>query len=212
MKFYNYCNVILQASSGGGKTELMRKIIAQRDSMFFITPAKVIIIYSNWQPAYDDMLKADPDIIFTNQIPGEHRLKLWTENVDHTLLVADDKQLELAESQFMADVFTRLSHHLHLSTFILLQGGSMKGKFASDIVKNAHYTILFKGGREAHHVRSLGIQLNDYKNLSAAYKLATQAGRFVYLCVNTHPRANAIERYSTNILASDACCTLFIPK
>ena len=212
MKFYNFSNVILQASSGGGKTELMKKIIEQRDSMFFIKPSKVIVVYSNWQKSYDELLDHDADIIFTQQIPTEERLKQWTEHEQHTLLVADDKQLEIGNSPFMAAVFTRLSHHLRISTYILVQGGSVKGPFAGDIVKNAHYTIIFKGGREAHLVRSLGIQLNDYKNLADAYKWATSEGRFVYLMVNTHPRASPMERYSTDILTSDACCKLFIPK
>ena len=86
------------------------------------------------------------------------------------------------------------------------------GKYASEIIKNAHYTILFKAGQMAYLIRSLGLRLSDYTNLSQAYKLATAGRNFKYLCVNAHPRASEIERYSTDILPNEAPVTLYINK
>lgn len=191
----------------------MRNLIEQRERAFFSVPTKVIYIYSNYQSLYDDMANTGVNITFLNTIPSEEDLIKLTKNHVHTLLICDDKIMELAQSPTMAQSFVRLNHHLRMSSFILLQSSNMSGaKYASEIIRNAHYTIMFKAGQMAHLIRSLGIRLNDYRNLSTAYKQATDGRKYSYLCVNCHPRASDMEKYSTNILPDDGSCMLFIPR
>ena len=211
MKFYDYSNVLIQASSSGGKTHFLKQILEQKADLFFEPVTCTIIIYEHWQSLYDEMLDNDPNIIFSREIPSQEQLEEWVKDHRHSILCVDDKQLELANSPQGAAIFMKLSHHLKISCFFLLQGATMKGKYAGDVVRNSHYTILLKSGREAHLVRSIGTQMNDYAALAEAYKQATTA-QFSYLCINNHPRASLIERYSTHILPSDRVCTLFVSK
>ena len=162
---------------------------------------------------YDDMANSGVNITFLSSIPNEDELISLTSGHKHTLLICDDKIMELAQTPTMAQAFVRLNHHLGMTCFILLQSSNMSGaKYAAEIIRNAHYTIIFKAGQMAHLIRSLGVRLNDYGNLSSAYKQATTGRKYSYLCVNCHPRANDLEKYSTNILPSEGSCVLFIPR
>lgn len=191
---------------------MLKQILEQKDDMFFEPVTRVIMIYEHWQPLYDEMLANNPDIIFSREIPSEGQLQEWVEGHNHSILCVDDKQLELSNSPQGASIFMKLSHHLKISCFFLLQAATMKGKYASDVVRNSHYSILLKSGREAHLVRSIGLQMNDYRALSEAYRQAISGGQYSYICINNHPKASHLERYSTHILASDKACILFAGK
>ena len=203
MRFYNYSNVVLQGPSSSGKSEFVKKVIEQREHMFFTLPTRIIYVYSNYQSIFDDLRSTISDITFTRNIPGEPDLIRLTQGHQHTLLILDDKIEQAGDSQHVASLFVRNSHHLKIITFLILQSSNLSGrKFATDIIRNAHYTILFKAGQMAYLIRSLGARINDYGNLMKAYTLATGEKNFSYLSVCTHPRSAHMERYSTNILHS----------
>ncbi len=209
-RFYNYSTVVLQGTSGAGKTSLMQKIIEQRQHMFFIPPTKIIYVYNHFQDSYHDMITSGANITFLKSIPSENQLQELCGEHEHSLLICDDKLLELGQTSSIAEAFTRLAHHMKMTVFILVQISNLsKMKYGGEIIKNTHYHILFKSAQMGYIIRALGLRINDYKNLSTAYKLATDTENFTYLSVNLHPRAHSIERYSTSILASDTVTKLF---
>ena len=211
VKFYSQANILIQGPSGAGKTQFMLQVIQQRDRVFFVKPTKVIYIYSNYQPVYDKMREACGDIVFIKHIPSEEQLEDLTRGHNHSILVCDDKLSSVGTTPNISEVFIRLGHHLSITTFVLLQASNLAGsKYAGNIVRNSHYTILFKAGQMAHLIRSLGIRINDYKNLVSAYKLAT-VENYNYLCVNTHPKASEMERYTSLILPDDPQCLVYKP-
>ncbi len=211
LRFYDYSSIVIQGSSSSGKTFLMRQIILQRNEMFFTIPTKIIYIYNHFQELYKDMLSSNVDITFLKQIPTESQLRELCEGHDHTLLVCDDKLIELNDNPIVAEAFVRLAHHLRMTVFVLLQISNLSNaKYGAEIIRNAHYHILFKSGQMGHILRALGTRINDYKNLSKAYKLATENENYSYLSVNIHPRSQVIEKYSTKILSSDTYTRLFI--
>ncbi len=210
-KYYDYSAVVLQGSSNCGKTYLMKQIILQREKMFFTTPTKIIYIYNHFQELYKDMLLSNADITFLKHIPSEAQIRELCEGHNHTLLVCDDKLIELNDNPIIAEAFVRLAHHLKMTVFVLLQISNLSNaKYGAEIIRNTHYHILFKSGQMGHILRSLGTRINDYKNLSKAYKLATENENYSYLSVNIHPRSHIIEKYSTKILSSDTHTQLFI--
>ncbi len=211
VKFYDYSAIVLQGTSNAGKTFLMKEIILQRKEMFFTFPTKIIYIYNHFQELYKDMLLSNTVITFLKYIPTETQLRELCEGHEHTLLVCDDKLIELNENPIIAEAFVRLAHHLKMTVFVLLQISNLSNaKYGAEIIRNTHYHIMFKSGQMGHILRALGTRINDYKNLSNAYKLATENEIYSYLSVNIHPRSQLIEKYSTKILSSDTYTQLFI--
>ena len=214
MRFYNFSNICISGASGAGKSKLMQKIIVNRDQMFFTFPTRIIIVYSNWQEIYEELERSIPDIIFMQNFPSETELDDLVKDHEHSIFIADDKGIDAAASPFIAHLFSRLSHHKRITSILLLQNSNLKGKYAGDILRNCQYNILMRGGKEAHSIRALGIQLCDYANLISAFRQATEKDLYSYLCVNTHSKVNGdFGRYYTNILQQgEGEVTLFLPK
>lgn len=209
MKFYDHSCTVLQGVSQSGKTFFMKRLIQQKEHMFFTKVTKVIVVFDKYQPAYDDMARATDDITFLPQIPNESELKALTKDHAHTVLILDDQIGKLETSKDVADIFVKNSHHHRISCFLLLQANNLTGKkYGAEIIRNCHYSILFKSGQIGGIVKSLALRLNDYARLTKAYAWAVAQSNYSYLVVNTHPRAQPIERYSTRVLPDETPCII----
>lgn len=200
--FQDSSNIIISGCSGSGKTYLVSRLIRHKAHMFETEPRKIIYIYKHWQPMYSQISTDNKHVQFLDSLPSEEELKTLVKGSKHSLLICDDMIREIGSNGFICDVFTRLSHHLNLTTILLVQNLSLPGKFNSTLCRNAHVSILMKSAREAYGIRTLGVQLNDYHNLLAAYKDATQ-DPFSYLVCDTHPKSNTEYKYRTQIFPDD---------
>lgn len=211
IKFQDNSNMIISGCSSCGKTTFVKKLILGSEDMYVTPPSKVLFIYSHWQPMYDELERAIHNIEFVNTLPNEPELREKFAHVKHGLLIADDKLTEINKSDFGSNLFTRLSHHLNISTVLLLQNATLKGKAASDISKSCHYNVLMRSPRDCNFIRSLGTALRDYKNLQSAYSDATQKP-YSYLIVSTHPKSDANLRYYTQIFPEDPHAIIYLDK
>jgi hypothetical protein len=200
--FEDHSNIIIQGCSGSGKTEICSKILRHGPDLFDTTPSLILFCYKSWQKIYDSLQKEMSNIRFLPNLPNEEELKDLVRGHDHSILVADDMLTEIAHSAFCSDLFLRLCHHLQITTILILQSGNLGTKFGSNLIKNCHYTILLRSPKDQYGVRSLGLQLADYKNLSAAYRDATREP-FSYLLISSHPKSEDSLRYRTDIFPSD---------
>lgn len=202
LPFQDNSNIIISGCSGSGKTVFVSRLIKHHQKMFYTPPELIIYIYKHWQPLYSEIEKQHSKVIFNSNLPSEEELKDMVKDRNHSLLICDDMMSEIGSSEFVRDVFTRLSHHLKVSTILLLQNATSPGKYNATLCRNAHVSVLMKSPREAYTIRALGTQLGDYKNLFSAYKDATQKP-FSYLVCDTHPNALAKFKYRTNIFPDD---------
>lgn len=202
MKFEDNSNILISGSSSSGKTTLIQRLLLHSDKMFVSPPSLILFVYNTWHDIYEQIEKNAKNIIFMEQLPTEDELVEHTSNHKHSIFVADDKMEELMNNKFGSDLFTRNSHHYGITTILLLQNCSSPGKYKSNIMKNAHYSILLRSPRDFNSVRTLGIQLGDYRNLVQCYEEATSQ-RWGYLCCDTHPISDPQFRYRTNIFPDD---------
>ena len=210
--FQDSSNIIISGCSGSGKTHFVSRLIKYSQSLFTNNPQKIIYVYKHWQPLYSKLSKEQEHMLFMDSLPSEDELKALVKGCKHSLLVCDDMIREIGSNGFICDVFTRLSHHLNLSTILLVQNLSLPGKYNSTLCRNAHVSVLMKSAREAYGIRTLGVQLNDYHNLLAAYKDATQEP-YSYLVCDTHPNSNPNFKYRTQIFPNDKYCVIvYKPK
>lgn len=185
----------------------MKRLIQQKEHMFFEPVTKVVVIFDHYQKAYDDMARAVDDITFLPQIPSESEIQALTKGHRHSLLLLDDQIGKLETNRDVADLFTKNSHHLKISCFVLLQANNLTGRrYGSEISRNCHYTILFSGGQMGGIVRSLASRIDDHAVLKKAYGSAMSLGNYSYLIVCTHPRAQPLERYRTRVLPDESPC------
>lgn len=201
--FQDTSNIIVSGCSGSGKSHFVANLLRNKNTLFVTPPTNCIFVYKHWQPLYSELQRAHKEILFLDSLPTEDELKEKVHKHNHSLFICDDLISEIGSSSFISDVFTRLSHHLKTSTILLVQNLSMPGKFTSTLCRNAHVSVLMKSPREAYAIRSLGVQLNDYKNLLSVYKDATTEP-FSYLVVDTHPLANALYKYRSKIFPTES--------
>ena len=68
---------------------------------------------------------------------------------NYNLLIIDDLQICTLNNPFIADIFSRESHHTNLSVFFNFH----QAKCSRDISLNAHYLILFKNPRDNNQTK-----------------------------------------------------------
>ena len=119
MKFQDYSNIIVSGCSNSGKSTFAHRLIKHARDMFITPPSKVIYVYKHWQPLYDDLRLKVKGIDFLEKLPSEEELTNMVRGHNHSVLVADDKMADINNSNHAGDLFTRLSHHLGISTVLL---------------------------------------------------------------------------------------------
>lgn len=204
-------NMLISGSSCSGKTNLVCKIIRDANTLYTIKPEKVLFAYKHWNDAYNVLERMDnPTVKFINYLPDEVELREFIGESKHSLFVCDDLFSELCKSSFAVDLFTRISHHLKVSTVLLMQDLSAGGsRIAGSLARNTHYHCLTSAARNYYILRSLGCQLGDYARLKSAYEQATQE-QYGYLLISTHPADDKRQRYKTKIFTSDEHCIVYV--
>ena len=79
--------------------------------MFFSEPTTIIVLFFQTGKKHENMEQSVDNIVFLTDFPTEEELHRLTMSHLHTILLSDDKGLQMADSSFIAHLFTRLSHH-----------------------------------------------------------------------------------------------------
>ena len=208
IKFVDNSNFIISGSSCSGKTTLIKRILLNTTELFITEPTKILFCYQSWQKSYDDILKLK-NVTFMEKLPTEEDLVDLTINQQHSIFVCDDKMDEIMDNKFYSELFTRNSHHLKISSFLLLQNINSNGKYKSNIIKNSHYHFLLRSPSNISSIRALGIQVGDYRNLIESYRDCTKHKQFSYLLCDFHPQTDQTYRYRTDIFPDDDVCIVY---
>ena len=119
----------------------MFKVLENINTMFVVPVEKVYYFYGAWHDSFDN--KVIKNLEFIQGLPDEARIKQIAD-FKHNLIIIDDLQMTALNRPYIANLFSRDSHHRNLSVFFILQNLYHSGKYSRDITLNAHYFILFK--------------------------------------------------------------------
>ena len=72
-------------------------------------------------------------------------------------------QIKAMNDPYIANLFSRESHHRNLTVILLLQNLFHQGKYGRDVSLNSHYFILFKNIRDTNQIKVSGNQLGIKK-------------------------------------------------
>lgn len=202
-------NIILffffQYFVASGKTFFTRKLLKNMDVMFEDPPKKVIYIYSVWQDIYEEMQNELKDrIVFSQRIPTRNELEQYTERF---LVVMDDVQEIIFNSEEVSHFWTKLAHHLGFYCLAIVQNIYFNAKYMRLASINTHVMILLRLSRDLQQVERLGRSLfaNSGRFLLDAYldNMKQSKTAFSYLTIDTSPNCPESTRVRSGIFSDE---------
>ena len=195
---------MIAGMTGSGKTAQVRSLLKQALGTIYPPPERIVCCYSQWQPAYTQMLVAMPHIEFFKGTPRALEQDSYFDVNKRNLIVFDDQLIDTSKDKRIVNLFTRSSHHRNLSVIYIVQNLFHQGKGSRRISLNSHYLLLFKNPREKLQILTLAKQmypgqtdffLNQYKD---AVKRP-----FGYLLIDLKTSTQDSSRLGTNVLPSE---------
>ena len=196
--------------TGCGKTRFVGKILQAR-CMIRPMPNRIVWVYGEWQPLYDELL-------------GEFNIEFRKNNIDSdlyesfspqetNLLILDDQMTNSSNAQKknMVQLFTQGSHHRNLTIIYIVQNLFDNSSTNRTISLNAQYMVIFKNPRDTAQIRYLAMQIypNNRKFLIESYSDATRSSHS-YLFLNLTQNCEDWRRVSTQIFPGEES-ELYIP-
>ena len=177
---------IVCGPTGSGKSFFVMRLLKNMDQMLSEKVKKIYYFYNNWQKIFDQV--SNDNIEFRQGLPSEEDFK-QNYTSEHSIVVIDDLQISALSSIFIANLFSRESHHRNISVVLILQNLFHQGKYCRDISLNSHYFILFKNPRDTQQIKLLGRQIGMPKKLLHVYLDASKEP-FGYLLIDLSPGNN----------------------
>ena len=185
----------LVGSSGSGKTNFSLQIIKNRARIFDITPSKIIIIYKEFQPIYNEFKK----FILTDILNEEDAEidEINKHNKENLLIICDDlffsKKLGEIAEQFLVK-----GRHRNTSWIVLTQS-IFNNPFLRNISRNSSHITLFKSIRlNEPHIFFSQLRPKSSKVLQDIYAKATEKS-FSYLDIDLSQTCPDKCRYKSNL-------------
>jgi len=194
--------------SQSGKTHLLLSLIERRTEVMSTDFEKIIYVYTENQPLFDQYKERHSDVTFTKnmelvkQVTGQER----------TLIVFDDKLLDFVgkENQEITDWFIRGSHHKNCSIVLLMQNAFAKNM--RTVALNSIYVIYMNSPRDKSTISNLGRQIFPGKKnyMMDAYEDAVSKP-YGYLLFDFHQLTNNKFRVRNSIFPSNNC-KIYVPE
>ena len=106
---------MLAGMTGSGKTVWVKSLLQQAQKVIHLPPERVFWCYSQWQPAYMELLVTIPNIEFVKGIPSDLEHDTFFDINKRNSMVIDDQMDNAGEDKQIVNLFTRGSHHRNLS-------------------------------------------------------------------------------------------------
>ena len=190
--------------TGSGKTVWVQSLLTQAYRMINLPPGKIVWCYSQWQPAYMEMLVTIPNIEFVKGIPTALEQDAYFSLNKRNLIVFDDQMIDAGKDQRIVNLFTRGSHHHNLTVIYIVQNVFHQGKGSHSISLNSHYLVLFKNPRDKLQVLTLAKQMYPGRTDFFLKQYEEAARRpYGYLLIDLKTTTQDDCRLRTNVLPEE---------
>ena len=195
---------IIAGMTASGKTAWVRSLLQQASETIYPPPERIVWCYSQWQPAYTQMLVAMPHIEFVKGIPTALEQDSYFDVNKRNLIVFDDQMIDASKDKRIVNLFTRGSHHRNLSVIYIVQNLFHQGKGSRSISLNSHYLVLFKNPRDKLQILTLAKQMYPGQTdfFLNQYEEAVKRP-FGYLLIDLKTTTQDNCRLRTNVLPSE---------
>ncbi|KAL9962026.1 hypothetical protein ACROYT_G031085 [Oculina patagonica] len=107
--------------TGSGKTLWVKSLLQQAHKTIHPPPERIVWCYSQWQPAYSELLMTMPGIEFSKGIPEILEQDYFFDVNKRNLIVIDDQMIEAGSDNRVVNLFTKGLHHRNLSVIYIVQ-------------------------------------------------------------------------------------------
>ena len=187
--FRHKFSLLVVGPSQSGKTYFVQQILENNRIVYDEQKGiRIFWYYNQWQDCYDSLRKS-----LGKSIQFERGLPELSENISeiHTrynnIIILDDLMAEAIDSSVVSRLFTQ-GRHRNASVILLLQNMFPKGKFNTDISRNAQYLALFRSPSDRKQIGIVGERMFDKNRvhfMNAYYKETEKL--FGYLVVDNKP-------------------------
>jgi hypothetical protein len=196
---------IVTGPSMAGKTTHVYNVIKERQQLFDVPTDNVIYFYNQWQDIYNAFNSDGLVKQWINHLPTEEDIVTHCgpfKEMGGSIIVIDDFMLHL--NKYIADLFTTISHHLHINIFLLTQNLFVQTPIYRSISLSTTYIACFKNPRDVSQIGNLAKQMaqGNTRYVLDAYNEATKAPHS-YLLFDYHQTTDARIKLRSNILQKE---------
>ena len=112
---------MIAGMTGSGKSTWVRSLLHQASEAIYPPPKTIVWCYSQWQPAYTEMLVAMPHIENVKGIPTALEQDSYFDVNKRNLIVFDDQMIDASKDKRIVNLFTRGYHNRNLSVIYIVQ-------------------------------------------------------------------------------------------
>ena len=199
--FQHPYSMVVVGPSQCGKTHFVHQLLTHKCIVFPTKkPWRVVWCYNQWQPQYKEIQRdLGSKIRFTQGVPELEEDLSDIKTSKHTIIVLDDLMDEAKDSPVVSKLFTQ-GRHRNASVILLLQNMFPKGKYNTDISRNATYKVLFRspGDRKQIDIMAEQTFAKDRPRFMQAYNQETTQP-YGYIVVDNHPRTTSEQQVVANV-------------
>ena len=207
-QFQHPFSMMVVGPTQSGKTCFVQQLLtSQRIAYPNKKPVKVYWFYNQWQPIYDEIQRLlNKKIRFVPGLPELTDDLSNIRSIHNNILVFDDLMAEAKDSPVISKLFTQ-GRHRNASVILLLQNLFPKGKFNTDISRNALYKVLFRspGDRKQIDIMAEQTFAKDRPQFMKAYSRETKKP-FGYIVLDNHPRTESDRQVVADVFGECKSC------
>ena len=194
----------ISGPSSSGKSSFLMKFIAESADLITPAPRSVLYCFGEFNNSIPVLQKAGVNVYAG--VPSE---ELIQQQPKPLLLVLDDLMLSINEN-YLADLFTKKSHHQNFAVVFATQ--NLFDKKIKVARQNSQYIVLMRAPNSALSIKNLGIQLypGQLPFFMDSYKQATSMP-YGYLLLDMHAASDPALRLRTSVFKDDEKI-IFTPK
>lgn len=200
--------ILLSGPTGSGKTHFLTRLLL--NNMIQPPPERVIWMYGDWQPAYDQIREKYPDAEFVKNFDDTLYETLSPEKRNFVVLDDQMSNGEARDNLGLSKYFTQGSHHRNATVAYVVQNLFDQGKAMRTSSLNSHYIVLFKNPRDKSQVRTLAHQMypQNTRFLVRAFEDATREP-FQHMLLDLKP--DTPEALRVRARTFDESPTVYVP-
>ena len=199
--FHANVSIVVNGTSGAGKSTWVSKLISEKDWMFQIPPTRVLYCYGIYQSLYKEMEQSLSFVEFHQGLPNVDEIDGLPEN---SLVVLDDLAGRMMANKEIEELFSMQVHHKKLNVIFLNHNLFIQGKCSKTIANNTHVYVFLKNPRGLSQLTCLARQVfpGKSKALVEAYEDCMRK-RYGYLVLDLSPYGDQEHMLRTDIFKDD---------